>query len=372
MKEIGKLLKERREKKKLSLAQAHAATKIQEKYLTALEEGNSKVFSAPVYYKSFLRSYAKYLKLDPELLIKQYEEINSSSDALERYDYENAGDFFIKESYEDKPAAAGGGQEEEFKIGKIETKHIVAALVLVAVLLGVFFYLNSKISEPVSEISSGDKTKIQMQADIDTQTAEQVQTEIQPEVKQPEVKPEAKKQGMSADKIAEPVKKEPAGTGTAKAISPATAPSATVSPAAAPSVMVQSATVPSAHESLKTEAVRTEAVKTETVKTETVKTETPERQALKREGTVSVPRFSSLLDLRIEAVENVWVKIDSDGREQFQGTLLKDNSKSFKADSNFSLKIGYTPGIKVFFNNEQIDVISGSVQDVNTIFLKRE
>ena len=310
MKEIGKILKERREKKRLSLAQAHAATKIQEKYLVALEEGNSKVFSAPVYYKSFLRSYAKYLKLDQDFLIRQYETSNASSDALERYDYESNGEFFVKEPQEGKEEAQG--QEEEFKIWKIETKHIVAVLALVAVLLGVFFYLNSRILEPVSEISYDDKTKIQTQAVEESLPDAQVKQEI-PAVKIEPVKTEPEKK--------EPVKTEPA----------------------------------------KKEPVKAEPAKTEPVKTEPIKPIT---------DFVSKP--SSLLELRIEAVENVWVKIDSDGREQFQGTLLRDNSRSYKADNNFSLKIGYTPGIKVFFNNEQIDVISGSVQDVNTIFLKRE
>jgi cytoskeletal protein RodZ len=69
MKEIGKLLKEKREKLQLSYTDAYRITKIQEKYLKAIEDGDIKVFFAPVYYKSFVRSYSKFLGFEPEEII---------------------------------------------------------------------------------------------------------------------------------------------------------------------------------------------------------------------------------------------------------------------------------------------------------------
>lgn len=69
MKEIGKMLKEKREKLNLSLADVHKATKVQEKYLKAIEDGDSTIFFADVYYKSFVRSYSRFLGLEPEEII---------------------------------------------------------------------------------------------------------------------------------------------------------------------------------------------------------------------------------------------------------------------------------------------------------------
>lgn len=71
MKEIGKIIKERREKKGVSLEDAHKVTKIQKKYLIAIEEGDVSVFLAEVYYKSFVISYANYLGLNQEELIER-------------------------------------------------------------------------------------------------------------------------------------------------------------------------------------------------------------------------------------------------------------------------------------------------------------
>ena len=53
-----------RESQKLTINQVAEVTKIRTDHLRALEEGNFNVFSAPVYIRSFVRSYATMLKLD--------------------------------------------------------------------------------------------------------------------------------------------------------------------------------------------------------------------------------------------------------------------------------------------------------------------
>ncbi len=69
---IGKLLRETREMKKLSLADVVRDTKISVKYLQALEEENYKNFPAEVYLIGFLNSYSKYLGLDADGLLREY------------------------------------------------------------------------------------------------------------------------------------------------------------------------------------------------------------------------------------------------------------------------------------------------------------
>ncbi len=53
-----------REAQKLTVNQIAEVTKIRTDHLRALEEGNFDVFSAPVYIRGFVRTYATLLKLD--------------------------------------------------------------------------------------------------------------------------------------------------------------------------------------------------------------------------------------------------------------------------------------------------------------------
>jgi len=53
-----------REAKNLTVYQIAETTKIKTDHIRALEEGNYNVFSAPVYIRGFVRTYASLLKLD--------------------------------------------------------------------------------------------------------------------------------------------------------------------------------------------------------------------------------------------------------------------------------------------------------------------
>lgn len=75
MKEIGKILKQTRESKKLSTAEIHKITKIKESYIVALENDDIGGFPAELYYKNFLKSYAKFLNLKADELLINYESV---------------------------------------------------------------------------------------------------------------------------------------------------------------------------------------------------------------------------------------------------------------------------------------------------------
>ncbi|AKL97955.1 helix-turn-helix domain-containing protein [Endomicrobium proavitum] len=248
MKELGKLLKEKRLSKGLTFDAVHKAVKIQEKYLQAIEDGDDTVFVAEVYYKSFVRSYAKFLGFDADALLKEHNLTKIPPlDSLQQQPIQE-----LSKNTPEKNAAKQDAQNTPER-KKTDIKKPVAALLVAAVLLGAFMYLNKKISSS-SAFSAAAVVKIEEKAE----------------------------------------------------------PQNVITP---PDVLRQKVV--------------------------------------------------------LEAVDTVWVKVDGDGKEIFEGTLIKGARQELFADDSFVLRIGYTPGVRVFFNGQEIDVKTGSIQDVKTVVLKK-
>lgn len=237
MKEIGRIIKERREEKEISLDDAHKFTKIQERYLVAIEEGDMSAFFAEVYYKSFVRSYANYLGLDPEELI---ERLNTKKQEREK-------EFVVQENPKDN--------KKDIK------KLLIGVTSVIVVALFLFFIYMQK---HISNIPSFGEIPLQNDRVND-------QNEFEKEVSQ--------ESSLVAD-----IKQK----------------------------------------------------------------------------------------LDVEAKSTVWIKVDCDNVTVYEGIITKGNKKSWEADKSFTLKIGYVPGVKVLFNGDKVDVLTGSVRDVNTIVLKRQ
>src|ERR1041384_7830400 len=72
MPEIGETLRETRRRRRLDMTEVEAATKIRAKYLRALENEEWDLLPGPTFVKTFLRTYAEYLDLDPRLLVEEY------------------------------------------------------------------------------------------------------------------------------------------------------------------------------------------------------------------------------------------------------------------------------------------------------------
>lgn len=64
MSTVAEQLRQSREAQNLTVYQIAEITKIRTDHIRALDEGNYDVFSAPVYIRGFVRSYATVLKLD--------------------------------------------------------------------------------------------------------------------------------------------------------------------------------------------------------------------------------------------------------------------------------------------------------------------
>ena len=69
---VGDRLREARMRRGIDLSEVEAATKIRSKYLRAMEDDEFGVLPGPTYVRSFLRTYAQYLGLDPHLIVQEY------------------------------------------------------------------------------------------------------------------------------------------------------------------------------------------------------------------------------------------------------------------------------------------------------------
>ncbi|MCA6070938.1 MAG: DUF4115 domain-containing protein [Endomicrobium sp.] len=220
----------------MSLEDARKFTKIQERYLIAIEEGDMSAFFAEVYYKSFVRSYANYLDLEPEELI---ERLNIKKREQEK-------EFVIQESPKDN--------KKDIK------KLLIGFTSVIVIALFLFFIYMQK---HVSNIPSCDEIPLQ---------------------------------------------------------------------------------------------------------NDKVNNQNEVKEELSQESS-PVANIKQKLD--VEAKSTVWIRIDCDNITAYEGIIAVGNKKSWEADKSFTLKIGYAPGVKVLFNGDKVDALTGAVRDVNTIVLKK-
>ncbi len=73
MDSLGQKLKKERVLRGVSIGDVAQSTRIQQKFLEALEDNNFDVLPAPVFITGFLRVYANYLGMDADAIISEYE-----------------------------------------------------------------------------------------------------------------------------------------------------------------------------------------------------------------------------------------------------------------------------------------------------------
>ncbi len=83
MPSIGETLREARMRQRLDIADVESRTKIRAKYLRALENEEFGMLPGPTFVKTFLRTYAEMLGLDPHVLVEEYRAHYEGEDELE-------------------------------------------------------------------------------------------------------------------------------------------------------------------------------------------------------------------------------------------------------------------------------------------------
>ena len=152
MKEIGEVLKESREQNGVSIEESAEDLNYKVSQLEAIESGNYKTFKDIFLLKCMITDYAKYLGLNSEQIIDEFNEyVFESTSKIPIDDIEKASKAKEKE---DKIASPYTKEEKEKS--KLPLILIIILVVLIAVFVGVTAYNNSKNSNSSDNIKISD------------------------------------------------------------------------------------------------------------------------------------------------------------------------------------------------------------------------
>jgi transcriptional regulator with XRE-family HTH domain len=140
MQTIGERLEEARKRKGVSIREAAETTKIRGDYLQKFEANSFDVDLPPLYVRGFLRSYARFLDLDPDRIVNDFDALagregkparRETREVFGRVDFNEAAR--APESAE--PAVAGGRSAQEqallLKYGLLAGGALVAVIVII-------------------------------------------------------------------------------------------------------------------------------------------------------------------------------------------------------------------------------------------------
>jgi cytoskeletal protein RodZ len=133
MQTIGEKLEEARKRKGISVREAAETTKIRGDYLQKFEANTFDLDLPPLYVRGFLRSYARYLDLDAERFLAEFDSVMAAAGRAPRREArENYGRVEFGEGGE---AAANGGRSAQDQALMLKFALLGGGALLVVVLL---------------------------------------------------------------------------------------------------------------------------------------------------------------------------------------------------------------------------------------------
>ena len=139
---VAERLRGAREGKNLSVYEVAEATKIKTDHIRALDLGNYATFSAPVYIRGFVRSYAKFLKLDvPTVMTDLENELRGTKEFAEPPPLTGPRRGFL--------------DHVMYRLSKLSWKAVVAILVVGLLIFVGFRVVNRDKTEETPEVNLG-------------------------------------------------------------------------------------------------------------------------------------------------------------------------------------------------------------------------
>lgn len=316
MKDIGNQLREAREKRKLSIQDVAIATKINNKVLKAIEDGDLGSLPAKPFLRGFVQSYARYLELNVDDIMKRFLEIQGSTKPKPLIVPDGSGGSPI--SHEEV--------QNKFELYK-KFAYVGAALVAIIVI----YFIQKTVSryEQESKVAKEQQEVVKAQVvttdtpaappvegpSVPGDTAEVAPTEVKTEVKAEEKKVEEKI--VEVKKVEEKKPEE-------------------IKPVIQTAPLITAPVVP-----IKPE-VKAE-VKVEPKKVEEKKPE--EEKKVEEKKPTSKPQ-----QIIVEALDNVEIRYIKDGEGEKTVKLKPEQFLTIKADSKINLNVSDSGAVNIIHN----------------------
>jgi len=158
LKELGEFLKEARENNGVSIEEASDDLKLSPSALDNIESGNTRAFNDMFVLKNNVRDYAKYLGLDPNQVLDEF------NDFLFEHTSKISLDDILEaqkkiEEKEDKKVKSPYTKEYKLKKDYTPVLYIIIGVILLALIVYIFFQMVEKEPEH-SEVLLGNKEAI--------------------------------------------------------------------------------------------------------------------------------------------------------------------------------------------------------------------
>lgn len=184
--DVGARLKEARIAKGLSLDSLQETTKIQKRYLVAIEEGNFHLLPGKFYARAFIKEYATAVGIDPSELLEEHKEEIPKSEAESEVQYTRA-----ERSRRENAADRSGA------FFSILPKIIVGLLIVGIIGAGIWFYNQSTSPNEPTEIEEANpgviiteepngSTEEEENGDETAETDSEADTEEEPAEEEPQ------------------------------------------------------------------------------------------------------------------------------------------------------------------------------------------
>jgi cytoskeleton protein RodZ len=154
MKNTGALLKSKRESSSLSLSEVALATKINPKVLAAIENGDEAHLPAKTFLKGFIRSYALFLKMDVDLVMRAFQEETGGPPPAPPAAETNKGAKPTKSTKNEPSASATRRRVGDESSSGLRTVAVVVIVVLIGLIIGVRELIEKYQRERVVEAST--------------------------------------------------------------------------------------------------------------------------------------------------------------------------------------------------------------------------
>lgn len=316
---FGERLRREREMRGIGLDEIATATKISTRNLRALEDEKFNQLPGGIFNKGFVRAYAKFLGIDEEHIVAEYESASRDTEA--------AREEKLKQDFA-KPEPKRSKDDQEISLEPKSQWGTIAIIVLLAVLAygGYNVYQRKK--------NDREQQRQQQQAQrmaSAVRPVPQAQAPVQP--------------GTVPDTTAQ----QPAATTTTPGTPATGQPSATQTTGTTANAPVTTASQKAPAENVPGTAAKT-----------------PEQKSVSPTAATTNSNAPKTIDLKIKVTKKSWVSITADGKLVLKDTLEAGTEKSVKASEKVEMVLGNAGGVEVSYNGKPVENLSKG-QDVRKI-----